>query len=99
MSPLTTAMNVLYLVLALLSAILFYLGSPHQQLWSGASRYRLGLRAAGWIAAVLALIAGAMALGLWAGVFSALTAWMFGTVLLPYADVWFRTRKEDPHVG
>jgi hypothetical protein len=57
------------------------------------------LRAAGWIAAVLALIAGAMALGLWAGVFSALTAWMFGTVLLPYADVWFRTRKEDPHVG
>ncbi|WP_249720352.1 hypothetical protein [Pseudoxanthomonas japonensis] len=99
MDLLTVAMSVLYLVLALLSAIAFYLGSPHQRLWSGGARYRRGLRISGWITAMLALVAGVIALGVWAGAFSALTAWMFGTVLLPYADVWCHARKEDRHVG
>ncbi|PZQ33252.1 MAG: hypothetical protein DI562_01945 [Stenotrophomonas acidaminiphila] len=92
-------MSMLYLLLALVSAAAFYLGSPHQRLWVGAGPRRRWLRVAGWASAALALMAGVAALGVWAGVFSALTAWMFGTVALPYADVWWHTRRENRHVG
>ena len=92
-------MNVLYLLLAFLSAVAFYLGSPHQRVWAAAASRRGWLRAAGWGGAVLALAAGVAALGVWAGVFSALTAWMFGTVVLPYAAVWWHARGENRHVG
>lgn len=92
-------MSMLYLLLAFLSAVAFYLGSPHQRVWAAAASRRGWLRAGGWGSAALALAAGVAALGVWAGVFSALTAWMFGTVALPYADVWWHSRKESPHVG
>lgn len=97
-------MHLLYLLLALLSAIAFYLGSPHQRLWPAAARRSRAARATGALSAVLALAAAVMALGVWAGIFSALTAWMFGTVLLPYLDAWRDARRharsaESRHVG
>jgi hypothetical protein len=48
---------------------------------------------------VLAVAMGIVALGVWAGVFSALTAWMSGVVALPCLDAWRRTRKGVAHVG
>lgn len=90
-------MTVLYLLLSLLSAAAFYLASPHQRL-RARTRTRV-LRAAAWVSALAAIVAAVAALGLWAGVFSALTAWMLGTVLLPYLDAWRQARKENPHVG
>lgn len=92
------------LFLSLLSAAAFYLATPHQRLWPAATARRSLLRALGWAGSVLALAAAIVALGTWAGVFSALTAWMSGAVLLPYLDAWRQARKgatraESTHVG
>ena len=92
-------MTVLYLILSLLSATAFYLASPHQQLWARLAGQRTSARMVAWGSAALAIIVAIVALGTWAGVFSALTAWMLCTVLLPYLDAWRRTHKGDSHVG
>ena len=92
-------MTVLYLLLSLLSASAFYLASPHQRLSTRLAAHRMPVRIVAWLTAALAIITAIAALGVWAGVFCALTAWMLGTVLLPYLDAWHRTRKGDSHVG
>lgn len=92
-------MTLLYLSLSLFSASAFYLASPHQQLWARMAAHRTLARATAWLSAVLAVAMGIVALGVWAGVFSALTAWMSGVVALPYLDAWRRTRKGVAHVG
>ena len=38
-------------------------------------------------------------LGVWAGVFAALTALMTGLVALPYLDAWWHAGREKRHVG
>jgi hypothetical protein len=92
-------MTALYLLLSLLSASAFYLASPHQRLSTRLAAHRTPVRIAAWLSAGFAIIAAIASLGVWAGLFSALTAWMLYTVLLPYLDAWHRTRKGDSHVG
>ena len=58
---------------------------------------KTGLRA--WLCMALATVAAIAALGLWAGVFAALTALMLVLVVLPYLDAWLQLRKGRRHVG
>lgn len=92
-------MTLIYLLLSLASAAAFYLASRHQRLSARAMGRRAGLRAIAWAAGALAIVVAVAALGVVAGVFSALTAWMLGTVLLPYVDAWRQLRKGVPDVG
>ncbi len=92
-------MSVLYPLLSLCCALAFYLATAHQRLrpaWQGHAR---GLRRLGWLLAVLALAAASTALGPWAGLFAALSAFMLSAVLLPYLDAWWWMRRERAHVG
>lgn len=88
-------MTAAYLSLSLLAALGFYLSSAHQQLWSAARPRATALRAAAWAATFVSLAMAVMRMGLWAGVFSALTALMLALVLLPYADAALRLRKRE----
>ncbi|HBK45526.1 MAG TPA: hypothetical protein DDZ67_03660, partial [Xanthomonadaceae bacterium] len=57
------------------------------------------LRLLAWALASAALASGVAALGVWAGIFAALSAFMLGAVLLPYLDAWRQLRRERGHVG
>lgn len=96
-------MTAAWLFLSLLSALGFYLACAHQRLWPRARERARALRAAAWLCAALATAAAIAALGVWAGVFSALTAIMLAAVALPYADAWRQLRGEAgkgrTHVG
>jgi hypothetical protein len=92
-------MNWLYLPLATASALAFYLATAHQQLWLAARGRASQVRALAWALALVALVAAIHALGTWAGVFSALTAFMLVAVALPWIDVARRLRRERRHVG
>lgn len=92
-------MTLLYLAAALLSALCFYLATAHQH-WAPSLRaHARALRALAWALAAAGLAAGIAALGVMAGIFSALTAFMLGAVLLPWLDAWQRTRAGGGHVG
>ncbi len=91
-------MTILYLLLSSLAALGFYLASAHQQLWPAANARPRALRIAAWLATVVATAAAVTALGLWAGVFAALTAIMLVLVLLPYLDAWRRLQRENRDV-
>lgn len=84
-------MTAAFLILSLLAALGFYLACAHQKLWPAARGHVRALRVAAWFCVVLATAAAIVALGVWAGVFAALTAIMLGAVLLPYADAWRQT--------
>lgn len=93
-----------YLVFAVAAACAFYLGSRHQKLCAPSQPQQL--RRAGWLLAALAWGASWRALGIWAGGFAMLTAFMLASVLLPYADAWLRVLRsapdaqlDDRHVG
>lgn len=92
-------MTVLYLALALASALGFYLASAHQRLVPRWRAHARGLRLLAWGLALLATIAAIAALGVWAGVCSALTMFMLGAVALPYLDAWRCLRLERGDVG
>ncbi len=86
-------MTVAWLILSVLAALACYLASPHQRLYPRVQpRHRLLHIASGACAALAAAVAIA-ALGLWPGVFAALTASMLALVLLPYVDAWRSTRS------
>ncbi len=85
-------MSNLYVLVAGLAALCFYLASPHQRLWRGASGRARLLRAAGWLGCAGAVAAAYPPLGFWAGLFAALTALMLALLALPYLDLWRRTR-------
>lgn len=92
-------MTLAYLACALFAALGFYLGCRHQRLWAlGEGHARLA-HWAGWGFSLLSLVAAIRLLGVWAGVFSALTALMLVLVLLPYLDGWRQLRKGSAHVG
>lgn len=88
-------MTAAYLSLSLLAALGFYLSSAHQRLSSAAHSHATALRAAAWMGTVASLAVATVRMGLWAGVFSALTALMLALVLLPYADAALRLRRRE----
>lgn len=92
-------MTTAWLLLSALSALGFYLSTPHQRLWANAGARRAALRIGAWLLGAAAIAAAVAALGRWAGVFAALTAWMLCAALLPYFDAWRMQRKGDSHVG
>ncbi|MFY3754008.1 hypothetical protein, partial [Lacticaseibacillus paracasei] len=57
------------------------------------------LRAFAWLCTLLSVVLAYAQLGVWAGVFAALTALMTGLVALPYLDAWWHARREKRHVG
>jgi hypothetical protein len=81
-----------WLLLSLLAALGFYLASAHQRLWPRAHGHARLLRGLAWPCAAAACAAAIAALGVTAGVFAALTAFMLGAVLLPYLDAWRQAR-------
>ena len=86
-------MTAAYLSLSLLAALGFYLSSSHQRLLSATRPHAAALRMAAWIGTCASLAFAVARLGVWAGVFSALTALMLALVLLPYADAALHLRK------
>ncbi|URX63817.1 hypothetical protein KR767_07125 [Luteibacter anthropi] len=85
-------MNLLGCAAAFVAMLLVYLASPHQR----AMARPLG-RAARWLAgvfAVLALVAWVAGETTLPGIFSALTALMFGAVVFPYLCWWLRPAGE-----
>ncbi len=86
-------MTASYLLLSMAAALCFYLACAHQKFWPGARAHARALRAAGWLCAALGMAAAIAAMGLWAGVFAALTALMLALVMLPYIDAWRQARK------
>lgn len=95
-------MTAAWLALSLLSALGFYLASTHQRLWPRAHGHAGVLRILAALGAVVALAVAIAAMGVTAGVFSALTAIMLAAVLLPYLDAWRQLRAARDgggHVG
>ncbi|CAD0299635.1 hypothetical protein LYZ77_00820 [Xanthomonas hortorum pv. vitians] len=98
----SSLMTFLYLLTAAASAFAFYLATTHQRL---VLRRRLSarlLRSGGSVLLVLSLACAIRALGVWAGVFAAVTALMLAAVALPYLDVWQQARaqrRQVRHVG
>lgn len=84
-------MTAAYLFFSFLAALGFYLSSAHQQLLP-ATRAR-AFRAGAWTGTIVASVVAILHLGVWAGVFSALTALMLALVLLPYVDAALQLRK------
>jgi uncharacterized membrane protein len=79
--------SLLWVLAALVAAALFFASVPHQRLLPRTLQPRTS-RAAGCVSFLISLVLATYALGLWSGVFSALTALMFGCVLLPYLNAW-----------
>jgi len=92
-------MTMFYLLLATLAGIAFYLASAHQRLRPGLRTRRRALRVLGWSGSVLSAAAAIAALGVWAGLFAALTALMLALVLLPCVDAWRQQRGGRTDVG
>jgi TctA family transporter len=92
-------MNILYLLPALAASLAFYLACAHQRFVPSAVAKKRPLRAFAWLCTLLSIALAYVQLGVWAGVFAALTALMTGLVALPYLDAWWYARQEKPHVG
>lgn len=92
-------MKVLGLLLAAVSALAFYLATAHSQWWPAARTHARWTRGAAWVLAAAATIVAGIAIGPWAGLFAALTAFMLAAVALPWLDVARRLRRERRHVG
>lgn len=92
-------MNILYLLPALAASLAFYLACAHQRFVPGVIEKKRPLRAFAWLCTLLSVVLAYAQLGVWAGVFAALTALMTGLVALPYLDAWWHARREKRHVG
>lgn len=92
-------MKMLGLLLAAVSALAFYLATTHQQLWPAGRAHKRAMQAVAWALALTAVAVAIIALGTWAGLFAALTAFMLAAVALPWLDVARRLRRERGHVG
>ncbi|MCC8539437.1 hypothetical protein ACDH70_11745 [Xanthomonas axonopodis pv. poinsettiicola] len=91
-----------YLLAAAAAATLFYLATVHQRLWQRTPRWRRPLRAGGLALFALSLACAIAALGVWAGIFAALTALMLAAIVLPCVDLWRQARaqrRQVRHVG
>lgn len=93
-------MTLLYLILAALAAAGFYLASPHQRRWPTSRGQARHLRRGACLCFVGAVCGAIQLLGLWAGLFAALTALMLVAVALPYVHAYQLLKyKERDHVG
>lgn len=92
-------MTALYLFFSLLAGLGFYLATAHQQLLPRLRARASLVRAGAWLCTLLAGLAAIRVLGVWAGVFAALTAIMLGAVLLPYLDAGLQGLRRKRHVG
>lgn len=92
-------MTALYLLLSLLAGTAFYLGTRHQRVWAGAQARRSLMRAVGWLCGLGAAAAAIAVLGVWAGVFAALTAIMLVMVAWPCSDAVRQLRGGSRDVG
>lgn len=88
-------MTALYLVFSVLAGLGFYLGTRHQRLWAAAQSQHSRWRGLAWLCSAIATTCAIVAMGPWAGVFSALTAVMLVMVLLPYLDAWCDLRRAN----
>lgn len=91
--------TIAYLLAAALAALAFYLATAHQRLRPAWRRHARALRLAGALLCLAALLAAIAALGVWAGVFAALSATMLAAVALPYLDAWRQLRGGHADVG
>ncbi len=91
-------MTAVYLLLSLLTGCGFYLATAHQKFLPKARGHARWMRGFAWACGALALAAAIRLMGVWAGVFSALTAIMLALVCLPYLDAWLQQQK-NRHVG
>lgn len=89
-------MTALYLIFSVLAGLGFYLGTRHQRLWAAAQSQHARWRGLAWLCSAIATTCAVVAMGLWAGVFSALTAVMLVMVALPYLDAWRDLRRANP---
>lgn len=98
---LSLVLTVTYLIAAMAAALAFYLATQHQKLRPVPASWQRPLRGLGWTLLVLAWLAGTTSLGVWAGCFASLTAFMLSAVLLPYLDALrqSRTSRKENHVG
>ena len=87
-------MTAAWLLLSLLAALGFYLASTHQRLWRRAHGRAGALRIAATLCLAASIAVAIVAMGVTAGVFSALTAFMLAAVLLPCLDAWRQLRAE-----
>lgn len=85
-------MMLLSVLCAALGALCIYLATPHQRLSRRLIARRATCRLIALISGLLSLLLAMQRLGLWAGVFTALTAFMLTAVLLPYVDVYRQQR-------
>lgn len=88
-------MSLIYVLLAAMAATAFFLGSRHHRL-----NIRVppaGCRVVGWVLLVSAWAVGWGALGLWAGAFAVLTAFMLVAVALPYLHAAWRGEQGRSH--
>lgn len=81
-------MTALYLLSGSLAALAFYLATAHQRLRPALRPHARLLRIGAWLLSVASLAAAVQALGLWAGLFAALSVVMLVMVALPYGDAW-----------
>lgn len=91
-----------YLLAAAAAATLFYLSTLHQRLWQRTPRWVRPLRAGGVALFALSLACGSAALGIWAGIFAAMTAVMLAAIVLPCVGLWHQARvqrRQVRHVG
>ena len=79
-------MTLLYLLSAIMAAVLFYLASPRQKLCSVKPELFVWLRPSAVVLSLLAWLLASQVLGLWTGLYAALTALMFALVALPFID-------------
>lgn len=93
------SITAVYLLAAASAALAFYLATAHQRLRPGWRVRARALRMAGALLLTLALAAAIAALGVWAGIFAALSALMLAAVALPFLDAWRQLRGGRADVG
>lgn len=86
-------MMLLSVLCATLGALCIYLSTSHQQFSRRLTAWRTTCRLSALISCVSAVLLAMQHVGLWAGVFTALTAFMLAAVLVPYLDVY---RQQHP---
>ncbi|MEA9579951.1 hypothetical protein VC218_13895 [Xanthomonas nasturtii] len=95
-------MTCAYLLAAAGAATAFYLATSHQRVWQSRAPLVRALRLGGCGLFALSLVCASAALGLWAGIFAALTTLMLAAIVLPCADMWQHARaqrRQVRHVG
>lgn len=96
-------MTFLYILLAMLAAVCFYVATSHARIVALTPRHRTIVRGCGVVLSAIAIAVAMQPLGFWAGFYAVLTAFMLGCVALPYVDAWLskmtNAMRSKSHVG